>query len=189
MGRREAVRPVAVTLGLLASIATILTYLHLEPPWVAQYLPRFTWPTTQSDAPHAGAGTFARQYTNGYNAARHRDFSMATEFYKAAIAQSDATAAERMKAFDALGYAYFRMRDYSDADVALDSALQIDPSAVVPRVNKIKVMCGRAAPAGDVQAALQQLRASTVGNSTGTSDVETDKELFQICRYAGVSPA
>jgi tetratricopeptide (TPR) repeat protein len=189
-------RPFAIALGVLASIATILTYLHLDPPWVSKYLPHLTMPT--GDAPPAAtpetptqvtpsSAPFAELYAAGYAQARHHDFSMAVEYYKDAVAAPDASDKEHAKAYDALGYAYFRLGDYDDADRALSSALRFDPDAVVPRVNQIKVMCGRAQEAAEVQTAFETLRTAVNSNAFATRELETDKELFARCAYAEVS--
>jgi tetratricopeptide (TPR) repeat protein len=198
-------RPVTIALSVLASIATILMYLHLDPPWIEKYLPHLTMPTGESPSqtpqetsPSTAATrdtssnaapnkTFAQQYAAGFAQARRHDFSMAVEYYKDAVAAADASGEERAKAYDALGYAYLRMGDYDGADQALSQALKLDPGALVPRINQVKVMCGRHDDSLSVNAALDTLRSLETGNASVTRDIEKDKELFQKCAYAGVT--
>lgn len=196
-------RWVTVTLTALASIATILAYLHLEPEWVANHWPHLTWKTPPGNEAVPTSGTIAPSrpqtpaeptpqppsylaaFQSARQAAHRHDYAGAVADYQSALDAPDITLSEKAAAYDAMGYALMRAELYDRADAALGSALAIEPITSA-RVNQIKVKCGRGEPAATVVAALELLRQEKIADAKATSDIETDKELFKDCAYAGI---
>ena len=191
-------RLVGILISIGSGAVTILAYFGVVPlperadivAGIAQILPgrHSSVGSTPAPVPAAPISRFTIAYSDGVRAARRKDLPDAIQNYQMAISAPDASNADRAKALDAQGYAYFRMTDYDNADRTLREASAIDPLAVSPRVNLLKVTCARAAEPTTVRQQLQTLRDSVATNARDRYDVETDKELFRICQYAGIVP-
>jgi tetratricopeptide (TPR) repeat protein len=188
-------RWLTVVLAALASVATILGYLHLEPPWVTDHLPHLAWPKgsivgDSAEPPNTAPNSSRLDYDAAFDAAKHathrKDYAFAIAQYEGALSAPNLTAHRRALALDALGFTYFRAGEFDDADKSLNSALAIEPLNSA-RINLIKVMCGRGDAPGEIQSAMAALRADNATNARDAYETETDKELFKDCAYASVT--
>lgn len=133
-------------------------------------------------------------YDEGVQKARERDYPAAIQLYQRVIDDPKSTVQEKVRAYDAMGYAYFRSgqlaapndperakRDYAKAKEALNMAMSLDQRAPLPHVNWIKVRCAEKADPPEIQTLLRELRsfAPAFGH---------DGELMRVCAYAGITP-
>jgi tetratricopeptide (TPR) repeat protein len=138
-------------------------------------------------ADDAQSASFDALFEKGRQAARHRRWNEAVQYYERALATAGMNAERRVEATDAMGYAYYRDGRLDEANAAIEQALAVQPTAVNPRLNKIKIMCARNAPSAAVARALADLRADIAANHGRRRYVERDGELFGVCAYAGVT--
>jgi tetratricopeptide (TPR) repeat protein len=177
--------------SLLSGVVAVLTWFNITPDYFGirphlQEAVGYVAPDLAAD--ETPGASFDALFEKGRQAARHRRWNEAVGYYERALATPGMNAERRVEATDAMGYAYYRDGRFDKAAAAIEQALAVQPAAINPRVNRIKVMCARNEPPVAVAAALAGLRAEVAGDYRRRRDVETDGELFRVCAYAGASP-
>lgn len=124
---------------------------------------------------------FLQPYDDGRDLLVAGKYEEAVRKYEEALRAPGLSNQEKAKAYKAIGYAYFKLGKFANAEDALQRALQLDPKAPLVHVNWIKLLCARKEDPERVRSALRYLRsfAPNYGH---------DDELMQLCAYAGITP-